>query len=204
MYCVCNKTGIPRQRGAALERPTFPANSPFRVPERALELMGHVAIPFKWKEFVFHRGRSFDLKSILDAGLIAGAKKSKEGRQTVDHEIEEEFEGDLSKPRKIHYETKWKHSHDAVFCIHLATQQKKGLTFLQTRSHAIIFKSSVPPDCIEKMVSQQGETTFANDPLRLGQLQEQFLKMPEISISSNSRSKALLGALENQCRRATG
>ena len=49
----------------------------------APELMGHVAIPFKWKEFLFHRGCSFNLKSISDAGLMASGKESKEGRQTV-------------------------------------------------------------------------------------------------------------------------
>ena len=53
----------------------------------ALEPMGHVPIPFKWKEFLFHRGYSFNLNSILDAGLIAGGKESKEGRQTVVHSI---------------------------------------------------------------------------------------------------------------------
>ena len=31
----------------------------------APELMGHVAIPFKWKEFLFHRGCSYDVTSIL-------------------------------------------------------------------------------------------------------------------------------------------
>ena len=102
-------------RGAALERPAFPANSlPFWVPERALELMGHVAIHFKWTGFSFHRGYSCNLKSILDAGLIAGAKKSKEGRQTLVHSIGSLGEwdwGKIRKPRKVRYETKW----DAVF-----------------------------------------------------------------------------------------
>ena len=40
----------------------------------ALELMGHVLIPLKWKEFLFHRGCSFYVKSILEAALIAGGK----------------------------------------------------------------------------------------------------------------------------------
>ena len=35
----------------------------------APELRGHVAIPHKWKEFLFHRGCSFDVTSILKAGL---------------------------------------------------------------------------------------------------------------------------------------
>ena len=44
----------------------------------ALELMGHVAIPYNRKELVFHRGYSFNIKSILETGLIAGGKESKE------------------------------------------------------------------------------------------------------------------------------
>ena len=37
-----------------------------------LEMMGHVLIHFNWKQYLFHRGCSFDLKSIFGAGLIAG------------------------------------------------------------------------------------------------------------------------------------
>ena len=44
----------------------------------APELMGHVAIPYNRKELVFHRGCSFNIKSILETGLIAGGKESKE------------------------------------------------------------------------------------------------------------------------------
>ena len=36
------------------------------------ELMGHVATLFDWKQFLFHRRCSFNLESILEAGLIAG------------------------------------------------------------------------------------------------------------------------------------
>ena len=49
----------------------------------APELMGHVAIPYIWKEFLFHRGCSFDVTSILRSGLIAGGRESKEGRHTI-------------------------------------------------------------------------------------------------------------------------
>ena len=49
----------------------------------APELMGHVAIPYKWKEFLFHRGCSYDVSSILKSGLIAGGRESEEGGQTI-------------------------------------------------------------------------------------------------------------------------
>ena len=38
----------------------------------APELMGNVAIPYNRKAFVFHRGCSFNIKSILETELIAG------------------------------------------------------------------------------------------------------------------------------------
>ena len=47
------------------------------------ETMGHVLILFKWKQFVFHRGCSFNLKSTLGAGLNAGERGGHESRHTV-------------------------------------------------------------------------------------------------------------------------
>ena len=49
----------------------------------APELMGHVAIPCNWKEFVLHGGCSLNIKSIVETGIIAGGRESKEGRQTI-------------------------------------------------------------------------------------------------------------------------
>ena len=46
-------------------------------------LLGHVAILFNWKEFIFHKGSSFDCISILKSGLIAGGITSKDKRHTV-------------------------------------------------------------------------------------------------------------------------
>ena len=48
------------------------------------EMMGHVCIPLNWKQFVFRRGCSIDLKSIVAAGLIAGRR---EGREKQTHSI---------------------------------------------------------------------------------------------------------------------
>ena len=96
--------------------------------------------------------------------LIAGARESKEGRQSIfftllnphgDNPDEEELSDDLSKPRKVHHHSKWKSRQDAVYWINLARAQEKGLQFWQTRSHAIIVDTSVPADCIYKVVSQQ-------------------------------------------------
>ena len=66
-------------------------------------------------------------------------------------EIEEEFLGDLSKPRQVHLKTQWKHAQDAVYCIHLAKAREKGFTSWQTRSHTVIAFS------FSEVVSPSGE-----------------------------------------------
>ena len=49
----------------------------------APELMGRVLLPHGWEEFINHKGCSFNKKSILEHGLVAGRKQSREGKQTV-------------------------------------------------------------------------------------------------------------------------
>ena len=51
----------------------------------APELMDHIAIPYNWQEFVFHRGCSFNLSSFLETGLIAGKKAKKEDIPSSSH-----------------------------------------------------------------------------------------------------------------------
>ena len=123
--------------------------------------MGHVAIPYKWKEFLFHRRYSYDVTSILKSGLSAGGREGKEKRRTIfftllnpfgDKPDEEEPSDDLSKPRKGHNHSKWKPRQDAVYWSNLARVQDKGLIFWHTRSHAVIKYSSVPANCIYKVI----------------------------------------------------
>ena len=103
---------------------------------------------------------------IRRSGLIAGWRESKEGRQTVcftplnpigDNSDEQEPCDDFSKLRKVHSYSKWKTRQDAVYWINLARAQDKGLRFWQSRSHAVIVYSSVPADCIYKVISEKGE-----------------------------------------------
>ena len=42
-----------------------------------LSWWGHVAVPFKWNEFLFHPDCSYDVTSILKSWLIAGERESK-------------------------------------------------------------------------------------------------------------------------------
>ena len=48
----------------------------------AFELMNHVVIPLRWKEFLYQRGSSFTVNSILQTRLIASGK-THERRATV-------------------------------------------------------------------------------------------------------------------------
>ena len=100
--------------------------------------MGHVPIPLRWKEFMYHRGCSFNVNPILQAGLIAGGKDTEEGRQTV-------FFTRLD------------------FFLELASAQEKRLKFWQTRSHAVIVDDPVPAECIEKVISMQGRRNFISE-----------------------------------------
>ena len=135
----------------------------------SLELMGHVAIPYKWKDFLFHRRCSCDMQSIIRSGLITRGRKGKEGRQNTfrallnpfgDNPDEEIHCDDQSKPRKIHCNSKWKTRQDAVYSINSARAQDKGLRFWQSRSHAVIVFSSVPATCIYTVISQKWERTL--------------------------------------------
>ena len=101
----------------------------------APELMGHVAIPFKWKEFLFYRGCSFDVTSILKSGLIAEERESKEGRQTIfftplnlfgDNPDEEELSEDFCEMRtKVLQQTTQNHRASGNRCEVLSYLFKK-------------------------------------------------------------------------------
>ena len=131
--------------------------------------MGHVAIPFTWIQFLFHRGCWFNLKSILEAGLIAGMKESREGGQAVfstpldpwGNAIEEKSKVTCRNQERYTYKTEWKGAQDAVCWIHLAKAQEKGMhnILVHKKSHAIIAHKTVPLDCIEGVISQKSETT---------------------------------------------
>ena len=46
-------------------------------------LMNYVLIPYRWKRVIYHVGRARDQYFIAEAGLVAGEKERKEGRQTI-------------------------------------------------------------------------------------------------------------------------
>ena len=63
--------------------------------------------------------------SIMEHGLVAGGKQSREGRQTVlfsplnscGQDEEEPIHDDMTVPRMFHYCSKWRHDQDAVYWV---------------------------------------------------------------------------------------
>ena len=72
----------------------------------------------------------------------------------------EQEEFDLTKPRLAAYKQAWKVSQDAVYWVDICRAQRKRLKFFQTRSHAIILHDTLPPICIEKVVSRKTEESL--------------------------------------------
>ena len=98
------------------------------------ELLNQVAIPLRWKEYLYRVGSSFTVNSIQQAGLT-GAKDTKEGRQTVfftpidpqGEETEEEYD-DSTKPCKIHHKNRWNVSQDAICWVKNSNSGRPDLT----------------------------------------------------------------------------
>ena len=78
----------------------------------APELMRHVAIPSSWKKFVFHRGCSLNIKSILETGQLQEEEKARREDILSSSQLsmlfgedadEEEPSDDISVLRKVHH-----------------------------------------------------------------------------------------------------
>ena len=98
----------------------------------APEVMGHVAIPYKWKEFLFHRGYSHNVQSILRSGLVAGGREGKQGRQTIFFPPLNPLGPDPDEEKLS--ESKWKTNQDAVYWLYLALAQDGFPCFHKTRT----------------------------------------------------------------------
>ena len=128
-------------------------------------LQDNVMLPNNFVKYIYHVGCSHDLHSIIQSGLIAGGKDARKGRQTVfftvvdpmhEHLTKEQYY-DVTQPRVVPYKSKWKVHQSGVYWVNLPVAQKKGLTFYQTQSNAIILHDSVPADCIERVVNMKSK-----------------------------------------------
>ena len=106
-------------------------------------------------QYMYHVGCAFNLHSIISSGLIPGGQTSSK-RQTVfflpidpmrQRVIRILDVIDFNKPRRAQYlHSAWKRHQDAVCWVNINLAIKKGLTFYQTRSNAIILSPRPPPN----------------------------------------------------------
>ena len=101
--------------------------------------------------------------------MIPGGQNSSK-RQTVfflpidprDREHKDPEKIDLHVPRRAQYlHNAWKQHQDAVYWVDIDLEIRKGLTFYQTRSNAIILQGILPAYCILKVVKlKTGQVLF--------------------------------------------
>ena len=118
---------------------------------------------------ICHIGCAFNLHSIINNGLIPGGQNSSK-RQTVcflpidprDKAHKDPDKIDLNVPRHAQYlHNAWKKHQDAVYWVDINLAIRKGLTFYQTRSNAIILQGILPAYCIPKVVRlKTGEVLY--------------------------------------------
>ena len=109
---------------------------------------------------IYHIGCAFNLHSIINNGLIPGGQNSSK-RQTVfflpidprDKGHQDPAKIDLNEPRRAQcLHNAWKKHQDTVYWVDINLAIRKGLTFYQTRSGAIILQGTLPAYCIPKVV----------------------------------------------------
>ena len=118
---------------------------------------------------VYHMGCAFNLHSIINSGSIPGGQDSSR-RQTVfflpidprDKGHQDLAHIAFSAPRRAQYlHSAWKNHQDAVFWVDIDLAIRKGLTFYQTRSNAIILQGTLPVYCTPKVVRlKTGEVLY--------------------------------------------
>ena len=119
---------------------------------------------------IYHIGCAFNLHSIINNGLIPGGQDSSRRQKILflpidpgDKNHKDPDKIDLNVPRRAQYmHSAWKKHQDAVFWVDINLAIRKGLTFYQTRSNAIIFQETLPAYCIPKVVRlKTGEVLYA-------------------------------------------
>ena len=119
--------------------------------------------------YIYHVGCTFNLHSLINNGLVPGGQNLSR-KQTVfflpvdprDESHRDPEYIDFSIPRLARYmHSVWKGHQDAVFLVDIDLAIKKGLTFYQTRSNAIILQETLPAYCIPKVVRMKtGEVLY--------------------------------------------
>ena len=134
-----------------------------------LSLQDNVVIQSGFFHHIYHIACAFNLHSTINNGLILGGQNSS-NRQTVffllvdprDKEHQDPEKIDLNVPRRAQYlHNAWKKHQDAVYWVDIDFANRKGLTFYQTRSNAIILQGTLPANCTPKVVRlKTGEVLY--------------------------------------------
>ena len=104
---------------------------------------------------------------IVENGLIAGGKQSKEGRHSIIFTLPNPFpenpdefapSDDFTIHKKVHYHSNMKHDQNAVRWVKLSRAQGQGLRFWQMSSSPTIGHNLVPADCMYRVISQNLRT----------------------------------------------
>ena len=128
----------------------------------------NVIIQSNFFQHICHIGCAFNMHSIINSGLIPGGQSSSK-RQTVfflpvdlmDKSHKDAKVIDLNVPRHAQYlHNAWKRHQDAENSVDINLVVKKGLTFYQTRSNAIILRETLPAYCIPKVVRMKTGEVF--------------------------------------------
>ena len=130
----------------------------------------NVLLPSDFAEYIYHVGSSHDMHCIIQSGLIPCGKDIKKGRQTVFFtavnpmlaHLHKQRDYDVTKPKISVYNQNRRVHQITVYWAHLRVAQKKGLTFYQTRSNAIILHNTHPAACIGKVVVRNSEEVLNN------------------------------------------
>ena len=133
-----------------------------------LSLQDNVVIQRVFFQHIYHTGCAFNIHSINNGLIREGQNPSK--RQTVFFlSIDPRDKGhkdleniDLNVPRHAQYlHNALKKHQDAVYWVDIDLAIRKGLTFYQTRSNAIILQGTLPAFCIPKVVRlKTGEVLY--------------------------------------------
>ena len=121
-----------------------------------LSLQDNVIIQSGFFQYIYQIGCAFSLHSIISSGLIFGGQNLS-NRRTVfllpidlrdkNHKDPEKI--DLNVPcRGLYLLEAWKKHQDAVYWLAI----RKGLTFYQARSNAIVLQGTLPAHCNPKVV----------------------------------------------------
>ena len=131
-------------------------------------LQDNVVIPSNFFQHINQIGCAFNLHSIINSGLILGGENSSK-RWTIFYLLVDPVDKSHKDPEKIYLNVPrhtqylhnaWKRHQDAVYWVDINLAVKKGLTFYQTRSNAIILQETLPAYCIPKVVRMETGEVF--------------------------------------------